>query len=115
EGQTARRFARWDCRMRQVRVERKNHMSKRIRVSVRAPTCTHYTIEPVNGFTAEQIVDMLNKGEVSLRAGSDSITLWRPPSLGGDIQVAKVYGHTVERGYSRWEVAPRSGNDQHGP
>jgi hypothetical protein len=81
-------------------------MSKRSVVSVRTSKCTHYTIEPANGFTAEQVVAMLNKGEVSLRRGAESIIQSAAPPLDGGTVVAYVLVSRIESGETKWEVTP---------
>ena len=81
-------------------------MSKRSVVSFRTSKCTHYTIEPAKGFSAEQVVEMLNKGEVSLSPGAESIIQWAPPPLEGGTVVAYVLVSRIEGGEGKWQVTP---------
>jgi hypothetical protein len=85
---------------------------KRVELCVRTSTCTRFTIEPEDGYTVEQIVEMLNKGEVSLSPGSDSIVQHFPPPYDAMTVLARVRGNRVESDNRKWEIVQATDGDQ---
>lgn len=88
---------------------------KKFEISITTCTCTRFTIVPENRFTAEQILEMLNNGEATLRPGDDSIVQHAPPPYEGMTVLAKVIGHRVEGDAPKWEIEPEPGNDLQQP
>jgi len=84
----------------------------RVDLCVRTSTCTRYTIVPANGFTAEEIVEMLNKGEVSLEQGSGELVCWAPPPCEGGTAVASVVGCVTESKETTYEIATAADKDE---